>query len=301
MDTCVQRLNRLGAAGFRAVLNYDVWNASWEDLTTYAQAAQAAGVKIIWPFNNRPWRAGTGLAAAYPALAKRCGCSADDELLDAVMNVVRAFPSTWGYYVGDEVDPAEADQVKALADRVRASDDRRPLLYVAKGNSPVLGGDLKPFAATADVLASDIYVVGTSAPLSIVSDTSEEVQRIADGARKRSAAVLQAFNWAQYPNQSPADRPRFPTRDELLRQRNYALAGGRPSIILWYSLKDIANSDDPDGHFADLAAAAMAPMPVAPQHTGTSTRARARAATSSARVARDRGAHRGGRGKGSQK
>src|SRR3954451_15233408 len=61
MDTCVEHLDRLGKAGFRAVLNYDVWNASWEDLKAYADAAQAAGVQIIWPFNNRAWRAGAGV------------------------------------------------------------------------------------------------------------------------------------------------------------------------------------------------------------------------------------------------
>src|SRR4051794_22524247 len=108
METCVEHLARLGAAGFRAVLNYDVWDASREDINAYAEAAHAAGVEIIWPFNNRPWREGGGLAAAYPALAARCGCDPDTGLVEAALRVVRSFPATWGYYVGDEVDPAEA-------------------------------------------------------------------------------------------------------------------------------------------------------------------------------------------------
>src|SRR4051794_10956872 len=123
LDTCVEHLDELGRAGFKAVLNYNVWNASWEDLGAYAAAARAAGVKIIWPFNNRPWRTGQGLAAAYKPLVARCGCEGDPDFLEAAMNVIRSFPATWGYYVGDEVNPSEADQVRTLAARIRAQDN----------------------------------------------------------------------------------------------------------------------------------------------------------------------------------
>jgi hypothetical protein len=35
-----------------------------------------------------------------------------------------------------------------------------------------------------------------------------------------------------------------------------ALANSRPQLVLWYSYFDIARSDNPSGHWADLVAAA---------------------------------------------
>jgi hypothetical protein len=84
--------------------------------------------------------------------------------------------------------------------------------------------------------------------------------READEAGRPMVSVLQANSHGQYQvERIPSDH--FPTRDEMLDQRNQAIVAAHPQLILWYALNDIDRSADPAGNRAALMSAAGAPAP----------------------------------------
>jgi hypothetical protein len=257
---CAGELQQIGSAGFRLALNYTAWYASAADLEAYASEAQSAGVKLIWPLNYSAWRdpgSAATLASAYPVLAADCGCSSNAAFLQYVIGLVRSFPATWGYYIGDEVDVLAAPMVSALASDVRSLDPTHPLLYVGQ-SFPSLANNLQPFLGTADVVGADVYPVGEGRPVSVVGNVATALSTLTTGSRSRPAMVLQAFSWSQYPTEINAVDPRWPTEEEMRTMRNDALLA-HPSMILWYDFSDIQRSDAPGQHWNDLEAAAFAP------------------------------------------
>lgn len=252
-ERCASRLRAIGAAGFRAVLNYQQFYADRKHLYAYAEAARRARVQLIWPLKDEPWWRGSGLRAEYPELARDCRCASDAAFLDWVVRLVAPLPATWGYYVGDETSPAFALETATLGSRVRRIDPRHPRLFVSQGWS--LGANLAPFRPAADVLGADSYPVGTSSPLTVVGDVAREVRRIARG--RRSAMVLQAFSWGLYPGAGGEFDSVWPSRAEMRRMRDLAVREGRPQLLLWYSYFDIQRSSAPARRWRDLVAAAF--------------------------------------------
>jgi hypothetical protein len=252
---CAGELAQMGGAGFRLALNYTAWYGSAADIQAYAGEAQAQGIKLIWPLNVSTWRDGSSLTATYTQLAADCGCTTNEAFLQYAVNLVRNLPSTWGFYVGDEVGPSQAPLVAALAAKVRALDPVHPLLYVGSGLSDV-GPGLNPFLSAADVIGADVYPVGSGLPVAYVGDVASKVKDIAERGNKRSAMVLQAFSWGQYPTEIQAVGPRWPTEVEMRTMRDQAVLAS-PAMILWYNLSDIQRSDNPAKHWQDLVAAAF--------------------------------------------
>jgi len=274
---CVSDLDQLGGAGFQAILNYEQWWSTPEQVTQYAAAAQSAGVKVIWPLKEAIWRNGGDLASYYPSLAGACSSCGHEEFVRYVVNMVKGLPATWGYYIGDEVSPAEAPQVAALAALIKSVDPNHPLLLVATEPSGT-GANLNPLASSADVLAADPYPWGwPDSSLSEIGSTTRLVQNVANASHRQSAMVLQAFDWSQYPETAGPVSPTFPTEAAMLQERDEALDNGSPSLLLWYSLFDIQRSTDPAGNWADLVAAAF---------EGSATTTAASAAPTGARSAR---------------
>jgi hypothetical protein len=252
---CAGELAQMGTAGFRLALNYSAWDGSAADIQTYASEAQTDGVKLIWPLNDSAWRDGSSLAATYPTLAGNCGCASNDGFLQYAIGLVRSLPATWGYYIGDEVDPSHASQVAALATKLRALDPTHPLLYIGQ-SYPDTATNLGPFLLSADVVGADIYPIGAGGSPSLVSDVANTVQQLDAKAHRQSAIALQAFDWTQYPGQLQLVNPRWPTEIEMRNMRDRA-AITNPSMILWYSIYDILRSDNPAKHWHDLRTAAF--------------------------------------------
>lgn len=257
-DVCIARLREIAAAGFKIVLNYTAWYGSAQQVTEYADAAHALGLQLIWPLNAVQWRNGADLSNYYRFLRDDCACPHDPAAFKRfAFGLVMHHPATWGYYVGDEVNPALHESVKRFSDQVRVLDPTHPLMYVSLETGWGTGANLLPFSDVADVLGGDIYPIGRNEPANAVSKVAANVQRIANGSGRDSAVVLQAFAWAQYGMRSP----RWPTRAEMREMRDQALAASRPAMLLWYSYYDVKRSNDPAGHMADLTAAAFAPLP----------------------------------------
>src|SRR4051812_8343721 len=59
VQECLDRLDRIHAAGFRVVLNYTLWYSSASDLKAYLDHAQSLGMKVIAPMNYTAWRDGS--------------------------------------------------------------------------------------------------------------------------------------------------------------------------------------------------------------------------------------------------
>jgi hypothetical protein len=282
---CAGELSLMGGAGFRLAVNYTAWYGSAAQIQAYAAEAQSAGVKIIWPLDDTAWRdAGTAssLPAGYPYLAPDCGCATNAAFLRYAIALVRSLPATWGYYIGDELDPSQAPEVAALAAAVRALDPGHPLLYVGQGG-PETAFNLRPFESAAGTVGADVYPVGQDVPTSYVGGVAASVGRLSSAAHTHPAMVLQAFSWGQYPTELQAPDPRWPTSNEMRQMRDQALQA-KPSMILWYSLKDINDSPDPQAHWHDLVSAAFAPAPV--KRAAKTTRATAAAAVRRHRAAR---------------
>jgi hypothetical protein len=83
------------------------------------------------------------------------------------------------------------------------------------------------------------------------------VRAVANAHQRRSAMVLQAFNWSSYPNAGHWPAPRWPTGEEMRQMRDLAVRTADPSLILWYSFFDIHSSAAFWSHWRDLVWAAF--------------------------------------------
>ena len=271
---CAGELATMGGAGFRLAVNYTAWYGSAAQIQAYAAEAQTAGVKIIWPLDYAAWRdpgTASSLPSEYSDLTPDCGCATNAAFVQYAISLVRSLPATWGYYIGDELDPSQAPEVAALAAAVRALDPGHPLLYVGQGG-PQTTDNLRPFESMAGTVGADVYPIGQDVPTSYVGGVATDVGRLSSSAHTHPAMVLQAFSWGQYPTELQAPAPRWPTSTEMRQMRDQALLA-KPSMILWYSLKDINDSPDPQAHWHDLVTAAFAAAPV--QRTTKAARATA--------------------------
>jgi hypothetical protein len=262
-SVCLGRLDQIRAAGFDVVLNYTLWYASADQLKSYIDHAHALGMQVIIPLNYKAWRDGvTDLKAAYRYLAPTCGCNDNAGFSSYAIGLVKDLPGTWGYYIGDENDAGSTNLVRSLGERVKALDPVRPHLYIAFANQAQSTTNLAPYASVADLVGVDYYPIGTRDTPSGLSPIATDAQRMATGAGKQTAVVLQAFNWNQYAGFSSPETARWPTGGEMRQLRDIVMANSDPNLILWYSYNDIMRSDDPAGHLGDLRNAAFAPIAV---------------------------------------
>jgi hypothetical protein len=251
LDTCIDRLAQIRAAGFHYVLNYSAWYGSPGEVSAYADAAQSLGVKLIWPLNHVAWHSPVALDQTYSSLAEGQGPLTNPQFISFAIGLVRDHPATWGFYIGDEVVPEQAAAVEALSMTVRTLAPHKPQLYVARPGALAL----KPFLGIPDIVGVDVYPIGSSDPP--VWRAAHQTQILATRAGEGMAVVLQAFSWSQY--DAARFAPAFPTRAQMRRMRDSALRSSHPQMILWYSFQDIQRSDSPTGHWKDLAWAAFSP------------------------------------------
>ncbi len=258
-EDCGARLRTIADAGFKYVLNYTAWYGSAEQVRHYADEAQAAGVKLIWPLNDHAWRDGTDLRDYYRYLGPDCPCASNAQFKQWALGLVKDHPATWGFYVGDELAPTSQNisQTKALAHEVKSIAPDKPTLYITIPNdNGVLTTQLEPFEQTADYVGADYYPVGKANSLDAVSRYASQTRELAAQYGRQPAFVLQAFSWSEY---DPSYADRFPTRAEMQTMRDAAIADGDPQMMLWYAFNDVMDSSDPSGNWNDVKAAAFAP------------------------------------------
>jgi hypothetical protein len=190
LPDCGDRLLTLREGGFQTVLNYWSDSMSIEDNVRYANQAHSLGMQVIW-----------NLADYRAPLAPK---------LDLV-NVTKDHPATWGYYIGDEVQPADRDQVVQLSGAIRSLTNR-PLLYVSRPNP----SKLRPFNGLANYIGPDIYPVGPVDRQSVCR-TARWAAKMLKG-KGRLTMVLQAYSWSI---DSPTLNPEWPSAGQMRTMRSY--------------------------------------------------------------------------------
>jgi hypothetical protein len=233
-DGCASRLQRMAGAGFKVVQNMRLFGGGVTDQAVlgFADAAQAAGVKVIWPLN---------------------ALHDDQARIDHVIPLVRHHPATWGYYVADEPSPQAHDAVATLSNHVKALDPEHPRIVMGCGLC--YGGEQSvSFLSDIDAtLGTDVYPVREQRPdLPVVGqavgDAAAGLRRVADRAGRKTVIALQAWNWGDsyYDAQTVGLLPsktRFPTRAEIQAQRDAAIEQGHPDLILWYTLSQVIGTE----------------------------------------------------------
>jgi len=274
---CLDRLTEMGTKGFSIVLNDGLRYASSADaLRVYADHAQGLGMRIILPVKYSPeWDDDDSfLVREFPDLARECGCTDNESFLTYYVNSLKHHPAVWGYYMADEVHSEYHGGLKAYSDLVKSIDPDHPRLIVEEGtNDPmeIFFTFHSYMNDTTDVLAADYYPYGYIDTFGNVSRLTAASARMtqawSEELHLKSAMVLQAFAWTQYYGLTnplcfpwPICAP-FPSYEQMKAQRDQAILGSRPEIILWFSYPDILKSHDPAGHWRDLVAAAFAPLP----------------------------------------
>ncbi len=253
LERCVRRLQEIAEGGFGVVLNYSAFYGAPDQVRAYAEAASALAIRLIWPLHHASLRREADVSGTFRSMAAACGCGSPRRLVPYMIDVVSSLPATWLYYVGDEVPVAERDAMLAVSRLVRAVDPTHERLIVQYGT----GSELEPFADTADVLGLDHY------PLLPGSGGAEDVAAAAAGAERIAAAtgrtmamVLQAFSWGPY--YQPI-APRWPTVAEYTAMRDATLAVSAPRVVLWWAYYVIKRESEPERHWNELVAGAMAP------------------------------------------
>lgn len=247
-DACLNQLDTLAQGGFTDVLDYGIWNGnpSMKDFTLYATHAQNLGLKIIWNFKDF-WNDPHQLIQEYPEMAATCGCSNNTGFLAYVVNSVKNFPATWGYYIADEARVQNHQAVKNVSDLIHTVDPVHPRLYVA--NAWTVGDVntiLGTYADTADVLATDFYPTGFGQNINDTKKLADAVQQVANSTGKQSAMVLQAHSWNHY---TTCGKP-YPQTIDMISQMTQTLNYQHPALILWYSYFDLLAQSCPEDNFS---------------------------------------------------
>ena len=270
VQVCVERLRKVREAGFVIVLNYSALYGSPEQIRVYARAADALGIRLIWPLHHRDLYSKADVSGTFVTMARACGCSSPQQLIPFMVGVVKDSPATYMYYVGDET-PLELHAGMAANSRLVAQADPAHQRFYVSMELSNFGANLRPFADDADVLAGDPYPIGRTDRLADVADATRAVQRIADAHGRRAAMVLQSFSWG--PDFAPTPE-RWPTRAQYRRMRDLALANGRPRFLLWWAAYVIFRAPEAERRWSDLVAGATAPVVPGVRKLSATTRGR---------------------------
>jgi hypothetical protein len=296
MALCAQRLSVMHAGGLQVVL-VPAWGASLPSLTSYAAAARALGMSVIWELSNPGWweeaPTSTDMAGYFPSFAAPCGCSQNGALLSYLTRWLGALPGTYGYYAADDsmLSPGDRDGMSAYVAAIKRNDPRHTVLISSFSQSQA-----QAYEGIADLTAQELYPIKTRSLLPVstnqpawasVARTASRTQAAANRAHKQSAFILQAFTWgdniddgvstgtcwAAESKQSCYSSLRYPSGLEQLRLRNEILLHARPALILWWSFQGTYGEADGDTYsiyptgneaaarWAGLSAAIRAPMP----------------------------------------
>jgi hypothetical protein len=252
--TCFSHLDDMAAAGFKLVINYPELYGDASSQKAYLDHAQSVGMKVIIALNKPELYNGKDLSSVFPNLVETCNCSNNRDFIRYVVNLVKNHPALWGYYIGDEVDPANHDAMKSgLADVVHQTDPTHPRLFIDSPGHPIgVWHQNSPFFDTAEVIGTDFYPIRDNSPqyptLGQAGTVASGTQAYANAHREDSAMVLQAFSYSNY---NIPGTP-YPTADQMEYTLSQTLTYSHPRMILWYSYYDTMSSDNPTQHWSDL-------------------------------------------------
>ena len=180
------------------------------------------------------------------------------ESTNATVATVDSKPATAGYYLWDEPTRNDSNAVDVRKRSYLQSRTTKPCLIVTRFKWQSL------YANTCQYVGPDDYPYGS--PFNdppVGAGAANAAQTAAARGTQHLPFVLQAFSWS---NQTCDPRwwngsYRFPTRDEMRRDRDAAMVSAKSEgknidVLFWFSYSCVTASDAPPGFEADLAWAA---------------------------------------------
>ena len=274
-EDCLNHLNVLAEKGFKLIVNYGQLYGDVKSQIAYADRAHSLGMQVIWSILPRIGQPDNWMISKYPNLAGESKCSDNNCLIKFFVDLVKDHPATWGYYVADEIKPAEYEELKKWTDAIRQADPNHPRLIVTAGSNDPMEQYYWFYSwmkDSAEVFGPDYYPYGYIESGSAISkytgDTARHAQYLADKLGGQSVMVLQAFSWARYSQTRLCLLwpmcAKFPTFKQMKAQRDQTILNAHPAIILWWTYEDILKTDDPQKYLDTLASAAFSPLPEIP-------------------------------------
>jgi hypothetical protein len=253
---CLAHLDQMANGGLKLVLNYEQLYGNVRFERAYLARARALGMKVIVPLSNPAFYNGASLDSEFPALAQTCRCRSNAGFIAYLVHLFKRSPAVWGYYIGDEVDPADHNRMKArLADLVGRLDPGHPRLFIdTAGHAVAVWHGNSPFADTAGVLGSDFYPIRLNSPdyptIRETAAVATGIQAFAHRMHRDAAIVLQAFSYSDYGDPGSP----YPTAAQMRYMLAQTLTHSRPRLILWYSFYDTMAAPDAGRDWRNLQA-----------------------------------------------
>ncbi len=236
-DGNLERLRRIGASKFNAVLDYGLTSRPIAATKEYLAEAERLGVAVILCVND-----------VYPSATyrERLGdWEGNDEILAGVVRAFRNSPAAVAWYNNDELEFDLAGEAREYYDRIRALDPSRPQLMVHFKR-----GGIAAFRGAADLFGIDHYPVPKK-PLVAVAEALDAARgEVAPPGRPW--AVIQNFAWYQHRDpetpviagdvETPRSRlptakewreNRPPTFEEVRAMTYLAVVHGAGGILFW--------------------------------------------------------------------
>jgi hypothetical protein len=230
-DIKPEELKTIAAAGFNCVMPYGINGGSIEQIRAKLDAAQAAGLKVIYSvkdfYDKTQWR------------PKSVAGETDvDQMTAKVVTAFRDHPALLAWYLNDELPTSMHDTLARRYQQVRALDPNHPcwaVLYQVDS--------MARYADTCDILGADPYPIPTE-PLSTPTVWTTKT-RLAGAPGRALWMVPQVFDHACYEKDPAAQaKSRPPTLAEMRNMTCQCLLAGATGLI-YYSWFDLQR--DPKG------------------------------------------------------
>jgi hypothetical protein len=257
VPTTTSRFSSMVAGGFKLVMNYSLLYGHIGDIQNYINTAASMGLKVIvYLADVVIWRDNT-YSTTYTALYADSGNAPTGiAFAQYIIDNTKNLAGVWGWYVGDEVAPADHATFKTYCDAIRTRDDTgKPRMFVQDGHTTYsVASGTSTFGDCAEVIGDDIYPVGFAGYTYQIERQAANVQSWCTANGLQSTMTLQSFAWNEYtiPN------TQFPTYWEMLRFNQATMNNSQCRVIMWYSYFDIFDKPDkletPSKHWADLVA-----------------------------------------------
>lgn len=234
---CFTNLDTFAQGGFKLVLNYGAFNGSTtlKNLTDYATKAQQNNMKIIWSLKDM-WTDKFTTMATYPELARESNCSSKFCLAAWIVNRVKGFPATWGYYIADEPTSSQYATVANLSNLIHTADPNHPRIIVkddvlfngVSSNITALG----QFAPAAEVLGEDWYPVAYRQNIANTGTIANEIQYIAGTVNHKQSTIVLEVNAGN--SSDGVHATAYPSETQMEEMLTLALQHSQPRMVLWY-------------------------------------------------------------------
>lgn len=226
-----QRLKHMADGGFNCVMNYNVNSGGPNASTAYLDAAQKAGIRVIYSVKDLFVTPQTPTVAVGP-------WNTEESAISGLVKRFRSHPALFGWYLNDEMPLSMHARLRDHYQWVRKLDPNHPAWVVLYQFAELPG-----YVDTTDVMGADPYPIPSS-PITMVSDWTDAV--VATG--QPAWIVPQVFDWSMY---NPKERPAPPTLQEMRCMTWQALAHGANGLV-FYSYFDLTREHEFDRRWSDV-------------------------------------------------